>query len=115
LLRYHAPLPYYLLLGLFQLTGNIWWAGNLFLFLTSLGGGLSLLLYRRWLGWLPAVAGGVLFMVLPDNLRVAFAEGNLPRALATALLPLAFYFFLRLVVFDGRGGGTSRGSPCAWR
>lgn len=102
LLRYHAPLPYYLLIGLNQLTPNIWWAGNLFLFLTSVGGGLTFLLYRRWLGFLPAVAAGVLFIMLPDNLRVAFAEGNLPRALATALLPLTFYFFLRLTIFDGK-------------
>lgn len=102
LLRYHAPLPYYLLVGLLQLTGNIWRAGNLFLFLITLGGGLSFLLYQRWLGWLPTVAAGMLFMALPDNLRVAFAEGNLPRALAAALLPLTFYFFLRLTAFDGK-------------
>ncbi len=43
-----------------------------------------------------------MFMALPDNLRIAFAEGNLPRVLATALLPITFYFFLKLTVFEGK-------------
>lgn len=102
MLRYHAPLPYYLLVGLSKLTPNIWWAGNLFLALSSLAGGLSFLLYRRWLGLLPAIGAGALFLAIPDNLRIAFAEGNLPRVLATALLPITFYFFLKLTVFEGK-------------
>jgi len=101
LLRYYAPLPYYGLVGVFRITGDIFTAGNWFLFLCGLFGGISFLLYRRWIGVLPAVLGGVLFMLLPDNLRVAFAEGNLPRVVAAALLPLAFYFLLS-VVQDGK-------------
>lgn len=110
MLRYYAPLPYYVLVGLLRITGDIWLSGNLFFFLTSLGGGLTFLLYRRWLGWLPAVAAGVLFLGLPDNLRVAFAEGNMPRVLATALLPLTFYFLLRLVGAGGSASGDSLSS-----
>ncbi|MEE8046116.1 MAG: 6-pyruvoyl-tetrahydropterin synthase-related protein, partial [Dehalococcoidia bacterium] len=36
------------------------------------------------------------------NLRVAFAEGNLPRIISTALLPAAFYFLINLLEHDGR-------------
>ena len=64
LLRYHAPLPYYLLVGLSRLTPDIWWAGNLFLALCSLGGGLTFLLYRRWLGMVPTIAAGALFRLV---------------------------------------------------
>ncbi|HNB53593.1 MAG TPA: 6-pyruvoyl-tetrahydropterin synthase-related protein, partial [Anaerolineales bacterium] len=49
---------------------------------------------RRWIGWGPALIGGMLFVILPDNVRVALAEGNLPRVLATALLPFTFYCLL---------------------
>jgi uncharacterized membrane protein len=33
---------------------------------------------------------------------VAFAEGNLPRVVATALLPLTFYFLLNVLLNKGR-------------
>jgi uncharacterized membrane protein len=70
--------------------------------LCALVGGQSWLLYRRWVGLPMAALGGALFMILPDNLRVGLAEGNLPRALATALLPAAFYALLRALEPDGR-------------
>ncbi len=101
LLRYYPPLPYYVIIGLQAATGDALTAANWFLAVCALAGGLTWLLYRRWIGWLPAITGGVLFVFLPDNLRVAFAEGNLPRALATALLPLAFFFLLRVLDQDG--------------
>jgi len=95
MLRYYPPLPYYLLVGLTCATGSSVAAANWFIALCALAGGLVWLPYRRWIGWLPATAGGVLYLFLPDNVRVALAEGNLPRVLATALLPLAVYFLLR--------------------
>ena len=98
LLRYFPPLPYYLLAGLFLLSGNIVFAGGAFVFGAALLGGLSFLLYRRWISLLPATLAGVLFLALPDNLRVALAEGNLPRVLATAWLPLAFYALLAILI-----------------
>jgi uncharacterized membrane protein len=97
MLRYHPPLPYYLLVLIFGLTTDMVKASAWFIALSAFGGGLTWVLYRRWLGWLPALLGGVLFLFLPDNLRVALAEGNLPRVLATALFPLAVYFVLRLL------------------
>lgn len=94
MLRYHPPLPYYLLAGLAALTGSSMAAANWLIALCALTGGMSWLLYQRWLGWLPALAGGALYLFLPDHVRVAFAEGNLPRVVATAVLPLAVYFLL---------------------
>ena len=102
LLRYYAPLPYYALVGVFRITGDVFIAGNWFLFLCGLFGAASFLLYRKWMGWLPAFLGGVLFLLLPDNLRVAFAEGNIPRVVATALLPLTVYFLLSVLQNEKR-------------
>ncbi len=93
--RYHAPLPYYILWGLALLAGDAVYAANLFIVLCAFLGGVSWLLYRRWVGWAPAIAGGLLYVFLPDNVRVALAEGNLPRVLAAALLPLWAYLLLR--------------------
>ena len=103
MLRYYAPLPYYILVGIRDLTGSIWTAGNLFMALCALFGSLSFLLFARRIGLFWAVVGGVLFLMLPDNLRVMFAEGNMPRVLATGLLPLAFFLLLNLVERGGRG------------
>ena len=97
LLRYFPPLSYYLVTGIFFLTGNIFLSAGVFVFGAALFGGMSFLLYRRWLGLIPATVAGVVFIALPDNLRVAMAEGNLPRVLATALLPLTFYLLLSIL------------------
>ncbi len=100
MLRYYPPLPYYLLVILIVIGGNSIAAANWFIVLCATLGGLGWLPYRRWVGRLPAVAGGVLYVFLPDNVRVALAEGNLPRVLATALLPIAIYFMLRSLESD---------------
>ena len=94
-MRYYPPLPYFLLVGLQLITPNSFVAANWFIMLCALAGGLSWLLFRRWIGLLPAILGGILFLYLPDNLRVALAEGNLPRVLATALLPVIIFLLLR--------------------
>jgi uncharacterized membrane protein len=101
MMRYHPPLPYYLLVGLTSVVGDPIAAANWFIALCAMAGGLAWLLYRRWVGWLPALAGGILFTFLPDNVRVALAEGNLPRVLATAILPLAVFFLLRSLEESG--------------
>jgi uncharacterized membrane protein len=94
-MRYYPPLPYYLLVGLQYLLKNTILAANWFIMLAALVGGLTWLLYRRWIGIGPALIGGVLFLYLPDNVRVALSDGNLPRVLATALLPITIFLFLR--------------------
>ena len=100
LLRYFPLVPYYLLAGIFMICRDIVLTAGIFIFATALIGGLGVLMYRRWIGLLPAALGGVLFMVLPDNLRVSMAEGNLPRVLANAWLPISFYFLLSILI-DG--------------
>jgi uncharacterized membrane protein len=94
LLRYYPPLPYYLQVGLNRILNDPVAAINGLIYLCAALGGLSWLLYRRWIGWLPALAGGILYLFLPDNVRVALAEGNTPRAVCTAILPLAVYCLL---------------------
>lgn len=101
MLRYYPPLPYYLLLGLAWIIGDPVTAVNWFIALCALAGGLAWLPFRRWLGWLPAAAGGALYTFLPDNVRIALAEGNLPRVLTVVLLPLAVYFLLRALEESG--------------
>lgn len=93
--RYYPPLPYYLIAGIAVLVGNTVVAANWFIVLCALAGAVAWLPYHRWLGWPLAVTGGVLYTILPDHLRVAFADGNLPRLLAAALLPVAVFLLLR--------------------
>ncbi len=102
MLRYFPPIAYYALVGLNEFTDNIYMASNYLLFITALVGGASLLLFapRIGLGW--ATIAGIFFVIFPDNLRVAFAEGNIPRIISTALLPAAFYFLVNLLENDGR-------------
>ena len=95
--RYYPPLPYYLLIILKFLSGDAILAVNLLITLAALAGGLSVLLFQRWLPWPLAVAGGLLTMALPDHLRVAFSEGNLPRVLANACLPILIYLLIRVL------------------
>lgn len=102
MLRYYPPLPYYVLAGLSHIIGNPVVAANWFIALCALAGGVGWLGYRRWIGWLPALTGGILYLFLPDHVRVALAEGNLPRVLANALLPFTVYFLLRALEPDGK-------------
>ena len=80
-MRYYPPLPYYLLVGLQYLLKTSVLAANWFIMLAALVGGVTWLLFRRWIGFGPALIGGVLFLYLPDNVRVALSDGNLPRVL----------------------------------
>ncbi|MGI5838777.1 MAG: 6-pyruvoyl-tetrahydropterin synthase-related protein [bacterium] len=91
--RYWAPLPYYCLAFFRFFTGNVFVAGNYFLTVNASCGGISWLGFARRIGMLPALLAGFLWAVWPDNVRVAFSEGNLPRVMAIALLPLLFLIF----------------------
>ena len=106
LLRYYPPLVYYLLaLSNFIFSDPIQLV-NIFLFVFSWVGGISWLFYKRWIGWVPAIIGGCLYMIMPDLLRVAFSEGNLLRHFTNALIPITF--FLTLFSFKTKhiGGHT---------
>jgi len=93
--RYWAPLPYYVLALLEAITGDVFTGGHLYIFLCALGGGLSWLLMARGWGLWPAAMAGMIWVLWQDNVRVSLSEGNIPRILATALLPLLFVVFIR--------------------
>ncbi|MCL5958153.1 MAG: 6-pyruvoyl-tetrahydropterin synthase-related protein [Chloroflexi bacterium] len=95
LFRYYAPLPYYAMLLFSSVFKDVFLASSWFIFACAVLGGTSFLLYRPWVGLIPSTMGGILYALIPDNVRVAFAEGNLPRVLATALLPITFFFVLK--------------------
>lgn len=92
--RYWAPFSYYLLAACeFLVRGNV--SGAYLIF-------ISLIFFIGALGWLIwgirersifiSLVLGILWFFLPENLKVLFYEGNIPRALITALLPYLFYF-----------------------
>lgn len=93
--RYYPLLPYYALLFFGSLFGNLVLSSFIYIFCFLLIGGLTFLLFKRWVGWLPAIACGVLYMMIPDNILIAFSEGNYPRILTFALVPFLFYLVLR--------------------
>lgn len=94
LFRYWSPFPIYVLAVLRKLSGDIFLAGAWLVPAAAAFGGLSWLFYARRIGWLAALAAGVAWTVWPDHVWVAMVDGNLPRAVATALLPLLFLAFV---------------------
>ncbi|RJQ10699.1 MAG: hypothetical protein C4551_02150 [Bacillota bacterium] len=94
LFRYWSPLPIYVLAALGRVAGSVFGAGAWFIPLAAAFGGLSWLLYSGRLGWLGATAAALAWTVWPDHVWVAVADGNLPRVLSTALLPLILLTFL---------------------
>jgi len=95
LFRYYPPLPYYLLLPLYWLSGMQ--AASWFVAVCAWAGSLAFLRFERWFTRPAAFAAGAFFLLLPDTLRVSFAEGNLPRALAMSLFPWAVWVMLSLL------------------
>jgi len=97
--RYWAPLPYYLMAFLqFIAGGDVFMAYLLYVVFSVIVGGVGWLLwgimYRRMvLGTFFAL----LWFFVPDNLRIFFVEGNLPRMTIAILLPYLFFFVWRLV------------------
>lgn len=97
LFRYWPPLPYYALSILTMVAGgSIEIAYPMFVGAAYFVGAMGWLAFgkRENRVWLSFVVGA-LFFFLPDNMRVMFSEGNVPRVVITSMLP-AFYFF----VFD---------------
>lgn len=97
--RYWAPLPYYLLAMLqFFAGGDALTSYLLFTAFAVVVGGIGWLLwgvtYNR-MALCTFLAG--LWFFLPDNIRVFFVEGNLPRMVIAMLLPYLFYFIWRFV------------------
>jgi 6-pyruvoyl tetrahydropterin synthase-like protein len=100
-LGYFALLPYYAIAFINSFTPNIFVAGNYYIFAVALLGSLSCLLFARKIGLWPAVALGIIWVIWPDNLRIALAQGDLPRFWATALLPLFCFTFVKILEDKG--------------
>jgi len=99
-LRYWGPLTYIVLAALMSAGLAPIQAGNVAVAGALLCGALGVLRFRRWWGWPLAGAAATLYVLLPDHLRVAFAEGNLPRTLCNALLPWLVFQTLRVLEPD---------------
>lgn len=99
-LRYWAPGSVYLLAVLRMFSGSILDAYLLFigvLIVISMGGWLRF-------GWhyhrIPlSIFMGVIWFFMPENLRVFFASGNMPRGLVAAVLPWFMFAVVRFLEY----------------
>lgn len=89
LFRYWPPMTYYMILVMELITqGDVLTAYFALVFFIFIGGGFAWILWgaatgRNRLGLCIAL----LWFFLPDNIRVLFAEGNLPRVIITNTFP----------------------------
>ena len=92
--RYWAPVPYYILAAFQFLTGGDPISGyQLFTVFCFIVGALGWLLWgirEKRIFW--ATFFGILWFCMPDNIRVFYLEGNVPRITIAFLLPYMFYF-----------------------
>ncbi len=101
LFRYWPPAPYYFFVFIMRFFGgDLLRSFLVFSFLAHAIGGCGFLLFgdreeRRVL----CTFLGVMYIFLPDNLRVFFAEGNIPRIFITMLLPYLFYFVCEYIYY----------------
>lgn len=93
-MRYWAPLPVYVFAGCEALAGGnalhafVVFCGVVFLIGALTWTYIGMKVKRPWLGLLV----GMLWFLLPNNLVALFSEGNLPRCLSLAVVPLLVYF-----------------------
>ena len=101
LFRYWPPMAHYVLaLMQFIEGGNILNAYVLFIGLSFIIGGSGWLIFgiiedRIALGAIIAV----MYFFLPDNMRVCFSEGNVPRIFITALIPYVFLIVWQIIYY----------------
>lgn len=97
--RYWGPVPYYIFcICQFVAKGGVLEAYKLFIGLSFFVGGIGWLLWgikqnRMTLSFFIAV----LWFFMPDNARVFFSEGNIPRIVIAMLLPYLFFFVWEFV------------------
>lgn len=96
--RFWAPLSYYILAVLRMVTTDMTSAYQLFFIFLFVVGGFGWLLWgvytkRQWLAFFI----GILWFFVPENLRILFAEGNVPFCTITSILPFLFLIFYRAV------------------
>lgn len=100
--RYWPPMTYYFMALLQWIGGGSVMNAYLgFIWSSFVIGGTGWLLFGRSLRR-PALGAimSILWFFLPDNVRVFFGEGNMPRMFITMLLPLLFYFIWQFVCYE---------------
>lgn len=99
--RYWAPLPYYTLALLqFICSGDVMNSYLGFIWASYSIGGIGWVLFGRKLGRpLLGAFFGIAWFILPENLRVFFGEGNLPRMFVAMILPYLFYSLWQFVCY----------------
>lgn len=97
--RYWAPLPYYILAFLQGLAkGDVVGSYYLFAYFTVVvGGGAFILWGIKSKRMVLCTTIGILWFFLPDNYRVYFCEGNIPRMVTTIWIPYLIYFIWRYI------------------
>lgn len=99
--RYWAPMSYYLMAFMqFLCGGNVMGAYLGFIWASFTIGGTGWLMFGKKLGrpFLGAFFG-LTWFIFPDNLRVFFGEGNMPRMFITMLLPFILYVLWQFVCY----------------
>ncbi|MGL4772354.1 MAG: 6-pyruvoyl-tetrahydropterin synthase-related protein [Clostridium sp.] len=99
--RYWGPLVYYILAGLNFITNNMYNAYNLYMFIVFVFSGTAFLLWgyyldRQGLG----LTLGILWMIVPYNLELLFAQGNMPFSVSIWVIPYLVYYFYRGIKED---------------
>lgn len=97
--RYWAPIPYYLLALLeFIANGDVMNSYLLFIGISFTIGAIG------WLKFgiennkiLLCTFFGILWFFMPDNARIFFSEGNIPRMVIAMLLPYLFYHVVEFI------------------
>lgn len=100
--RYWPPMTYYFMALLqFLAGGSVMDAYLGFIWASFVIGGYGWLLFgRRTRRPVLGIFMSLVWFFLPDNLRVFFGEGNMPRMFITMLLPLLYYFIWQFVCYQ---------------
>ncbi len=99
LYRYWPPFCYYIMAFLQFLAGGDPIVGYyLFAFVTIFVGGVPFVLLGKHMGRpIVGVACALLYFCLPDNIRVYFVEGNMPRIATSIIIPYVIYFLWKYI------------------
>lgn len=102
--RYWGPLSYYILAACEFISGGNPINGYvIFVGYSFFIGGLGWLLWGiRQRRILLSLVFGILWFFLPENIRVLFVAGNIPRVVIAVLIPYLFYFLWKFVKDDDR-------------
>lgn len=94
--RYWAPMPYYILAVINLLTNNIIVTYNVFIVFIFILGGLGWLCWGNYSGRQNlGLIFGLLWFFVPNNLRILFAEGNLPYVIVNSLVPYVLLYYYK--------------------